>query len=143
MRRSTPPRAERLGGLQVEREAPRPVARTDDDAVVALGGLDGQDLVLDVGEHPVGRPLERIAEAAAAGVEEEDLTAPLDREPGAEDAEVDLVVRPRRVHDPGAGSVLPARVPPRSEALAVAEAREDRVAVGEVPDLRHARGAAM
>src|SRR5207253_4840925 len=115
----------------------------DDDAVVLLGGFDREDVALDVFEHPLGWPLQGVAEAAAAGMEEEDLPALPHPEAGAVDAEARLLVRPGRVDDPGAGSVLAAGVAPRPEAFTVAEAREDGVALGEVPDLRHPGGAAV
>src|SRR4029453_14226440 len=114
-----------------------------DDGVVALGGVHGEELVLDVLEHPLRRPLERRAQAPPAGGEEEDLPVLLHWETGAKHAQADLLPRARGVDNPGAWSILATSVAPRPEALAVAEARENGVTVREVPDLRHAEAAAM
>src|SRR5262249_35141921 len=123
--------------------APRPVAGRDDDAVLAERRLWREELGRDVREHPLGRPLQRVAPAAPAGVEEEHLPAALHGHAGAEHADVGLLVGAWPRDELLAGAVAAARIAPRAEALAVAEAREDDVAVGVVPHLRHAGRAAV
>src|SRR3954470_5094675 len=82
--------------LGVELPAPRARTPTDDDAELGRRGPGREQLVLDVLDDPFGRAVERVAEAAAAGVEEQHVAVALDARTGAEHPEAALLGRARR-----------------------------------------------